>query len=142
MGLVIDTSILIAAEKGEIDFSKWQSHGDAYISSVTITELLIGVHRADSKERRIKRSAFVEHIIASIAALPFAEEEARIYAQILKNLFDKRVTIGVHDMLIGATAIANGYPVLTANESDFKRIDGLEVITLAKLKATRRTNNK
>jgi predicted nucleic acid-binding protein len=128
MGLVIDTSVLIAAERGEVDFAQWQSYGDAYISSVTITELLIGVHRANTEERRIKRSAFVEHIIGSLTSLVFGEEEARVYAQILKNLFDQGITLGVHDMLIGATAIANGYPVLTMNESDFKRITGLEVI--------------
>ena len=111
-----------------MDFAQWQSYGDAYISSVTITELLIGVHRANTEERRIKRSAFVEHIIGSLTSLVFGEEEARVYAQILKNLFDQGITLGVHDMLIGATAIANGYPVLTMNESDFKRITGLEVI--------------
>ena len=87
MGLVIDTSVLIAAERGEVDFAQWQSYGDAYISSVTITELLIGVHRANTEERRIKRSAFVEHIIGSLTNLVFGEEEARVYAQILKNLF-------------------------------------------------------
>lgn len=134
MGLVIDTSVLIAAERGEVDFFKWESYGEAYISSITITELLMGVYRANTDERRIKRSAFVEHIIGSFSALIFGEEEARVYAQVLKNLFDQGVTLGVHDMLIGATAIANGYPVLTMNESDFKRIPGLEVVTLKKAK--------
>ncbi len=132
MGLVIDTSVLIAAERGEVNFAQWESYGDAYISSITISELLIGVYRANTEERKIKRSAFVEHIISSLSSLAFGEEEARVYAQILKNLFDKGITLGVHDMLIGATAIANGYPVLTTNESDFKRISGLEVLTIKK----------
>lgn len=130
MGLIIDTSVLIAAEKGEVDFSLWKDRGEAYISSITITELLIGVYRADTEARKIKRSAFVEHIISGITSLVFGEEEARVYAQILKNLFDKNITLGVHDMLIGATAIANGYSVLTINANDFKRIAGLEVITV------------
>ena len=130
MGLIIDTSVLIEAERGKIDFNKWKNYGDAYISSITITELLIGVHRANTDERRIKRSAFVEHIIGSFSAVVFGEEEARVYAQILKNLFDQGVTLGVHDMLIGSTAIANGHAVLTMNESDFRRITGLEVITV------------
>ncbi len=132
MGLVIDTSVLIAAERGEVNFAQWESYGDAYISSITISELLIGVYRANTEERKIKRSAFVEHIISSLSSLAFGEEEARVYAQILKNLFDKGITLGVHDMLIGAPAIANGYPVLTTNESDFKRISGLEVLTIKK----------
>jgi len=131
MGLVIDTSVLIAAEKGEVDFSLWQSYGEAYISSITVTELLIGVHRANTEERKVKRSAFVEHVISKIANLAFGEGEARIYAQLLRNLLNQGVTLGVHDMLIGATAIARGYPVLTMNIVDFKRIPGLEVIEVA-----------
>ena len=130
MGLVIDTSVIIATEKGKIDFTKWQEYKEAYISSITVTELLVGVDRADTEARRIKRSAFVEHIISSIAILPFDFEEARIYAKVLHNLFTEKVTIGTHDMIIGATAIANGYPVLTVNPKDFKRIKGLSVLSI------------
>jgi tRNA(fMet)-specific endonuclease VapC len=128
MGLVLDTSVLISAEKGEVDFSLWQDYGEAYISSITLTELLVGVHRANTEERKVKRSAFVEHVISKIANLAFGEEEARIYAQLLRSMFEQGITLGVHDMLIGATAIARGYPVLTMNTADFRRIPGLEVI--------------
>ena len=128
MGLILDTSVLIAAEKGEVDFSLWQDYGEAYISSITLTELLVGVHRANTEERKVKRSAFVEHVISKIANLAFGEEEARTYAQLLRSLFEQGTTLGVHDMLIGATAISRGYPILTMNIADFKRIPGLEVI--------------
>jgi len=47
MGLVLDTCILIHAERHEaLDFSPWASHGDAFISAITVSELLVGVHRA------------------------------------------------------------------------------------------------
>ena len=130
MGIVIDTSVIIATERQDIDFNKWQQYESAYISSLTITELLMGVHRAKSSKIKVKRSAFVEHIIGSISSLPFAEEEARVYAEILNDLFKRGITLGVHDMIIGATAIANGYPVLTMNEKDFKRIPGVEVLSI------------
>lgn len=91
---------------------------------------MVGVYRANTEERKMKRSAFVEHIISSITSLPFQEEEARIYAQILALLYNKNISLGAHDLMIGATAIANGYAVLTANENDFTRITGLEVISL------------
>ena len=132
MGIIIDTSILISAEKQQIDFEKWSNYESAYISSVTITELLMGVHRATSSKLRIKRSAFVEHIIGSIASIAFGEEEARVYAQILDDLYKNKITIGTHDMIIGACAIAHGYPVLTMNAKDFERIPGLEVLSVVK----------
>lgn len=130
MGLVIDSSVIIAAERQKIDFSNWAQYEQSYISAITVTELLIGVSRADNEERRIKRSAFVEHVISSITVLSFGIEEARIYNQILYNLFKKNITLGVHDMLIAATAIAAGYPVLTANGQDFNRIKGLKVLEI------------
>ena len=53
-----------------------------------------------------------------------------MYAEILSDLSKKGITLGTHDMIIGATAIANGYPVLTINEKDFKRIPGVEVLSI------------
>ena len=130
MGIIIDTSVLIAVERQKIDFNQWQQYESAFLSSITITELLIGVHRAANAKIKIKRSAFVEHIIASISCLSFGEKEARIYAQILNELYRKNITIGTHDMQIAATAIAKGYAVLTMNEKDFSRIAGLEVLVV------------
>jgi predicted nucleic acid-binding protein len=130
MGIIIDTSVLIATEREDIDFNTWQKYDSAYISSITINELLVGVHRAKSSKIRVKRSAFVEHIINSISNLSFGEEEARVYSQILDDLYKRNITLGSNDMIIGATAITSGYPVLTMNEKDFKRIPGLEVLSI------------
>lgn len=73
MGLLLDTGVLIRAERGgkaNLDFSRWSHHGDAAISVVTASELLVGVHRATPKDRRIRRSATVE---AMLAALPILD---------------------------------------------------------------------
>lgn len=127
---MLDTSILISAEKNKIDFTPWETYGEIFISAITVTELLVGVHLANTEERRIKRSAFVENIINSITALPFRAEEARIHAQVLSGLLKKGITIGAHDLIIAATAIANSHAILTKNEFDFNRIPGLKVLTL------------
>jgi tRNA(fMet)-specific endonuclease VapC len=67
VGLILDTCILIRAERGySLDFSPWVHYGDAFISAITVSELLVGVHRADSDARRIRRSAFVEAILARL----------------------------------------------------------------------------
>ena len=49
MGLLIDTGVLIRIERSvavPLDFSPWERYGDAAISVVTASELLVGVHRA------------------------------------------------------------------------------------------------
>lgn len=132
MGLILDTCILIRAEKqvDSINFDKWQSHEEAYISAVTVSELLIGVHRANTEARRLKRSAFVEAIINEIPIIDFTPEVARIHAEIYAYLASKGKLIGAHDLIIGATALTHGYSLLTTNEQEFSRIPGLNVLSL------------
>jgi tRNA(fMet)-specific endonuclease VapC len=60
MGLIIDTSLLIAAERGGFDmeaFLEAETPMEAvFITSLTVSELLHGVYRA-MPERRARREA-------------------------------------------------------------------------------------
>ena len=71
MGLILDTNILIRAERaaGGLDFSSFERFGDAYLSVITVSELLVGVHRADSEARRLRRSAWVSRGVRASAAM-------------------------------------------------------------------------
>ncbi|QQV74848.1 tRNA(fMet)-specific endonuclease VapC [Rickettsia tillamookensis] len=129
MEVVIDTSILVDLERGRLTYKVLEEYEQCYISPITLTELLIGADRADNENRRIKRLVFIEYIINSLIILPFKAEEARIYAKIIDNLRKEKITIDTNDMLIATTAITHGYPLLTLNMKDFKRIQGLEVLT-------------
>ncbi len=129
MGLILDTDVLIRAEKvtDPIDFGKWSHHGEAFISAITCSELLVGVHLANTEARRLKRAAFVEGLLRALSALPFDIDVARVHAQLIASL-PRRVTLGAHDLIIGATALRYGYPVLTGNAKDFQRMPGITVI--------------
>lgn len=129
MGLLIDTDVFVLAERAgkTIDFSAWSRYGSAYISSITVSELLVGVHKASTPTRRRSREAFVEAIIANIPALAFSSESARVHARMVAAL-PSNVTIGAHDALIGAQALEHGHALLTNNARDFDRLPGLEVV--------------
>lgn len=129
MGLILDTGVIIRAEKAksEIDFDRWADQGDAHISAITVSELLVGVHRADSSARRTRRNAFVEAVLARLPALDFTAEIARVHAEIVAALVGRGQRIGAHDAIIAATALFHGYAVLTTNASEFQRVEGLEV---------------
>lgn len=130
MGLVLDTCILIHAERhGALDFSPWASHGDAFISAITVSELLVGVHRADSDARRARRSAFVEAILAQLPALDFTTETARVHAGLFATLSQQGQMIGAHDLIIAATALLHDCVVLTTNAAEFAQVPGLDVLT-------------
>lgn len=129
MGLLIDTDVLILADRRRVglDFSPWQSYGSAYISAITASELLVGVLRAQTEAQRARRTAYVEGILAAIPALPFDLETARVHARLLADL-PKNETVGAHDLLIAATALRHGFPVLTNNGRDFRKLAGVMVL--------------
>ena len=129
MGLILDTDVLIRAGKqaAETDFTRWASHGEAYISAITCSELLAGVHRANTPARRARRSAYVEALLARLPILAFDATVARTHAQLLGAL-SRNFTIGAHDLIIGATALAHGFALLSANVADFGRMPGLVVV--------------
>lgn len=129
MALLIDTDVLVLAERSKtsLDFSRYAEYGDAYISVVTASELLVGVHRAPDAAIRSRRLAFVEGILSALAALPVDVETARIHAQLVAQI-PRNETVGAHDALIGATALRHGHAVLTNNGKDFRKLPGLLVI--------------
>lgn len=131
MGLILDTCVFIDIERNHktIDFGQWKSYGNAFISAITVSELLMGVQMANTAARRLKRSAFVEAILAKIPAIDFTEEIARLHAEIYATLAKEGKMIGAHDLIIAATALTHDYPVLTQNKSEFSRVPGLTVLS-------------
>jgi tRNA(fMet)-specific endonuclease VapC len=100
---------------------------DTALAAITASELLVGVYRADSPQRRRRREALIEGILERIPVLPFDLEVARTHARISVQLAAAGQPIGTHDLLIAATALAHGYSVLTYNLRDFQRVPGLFV---------------
>ncbi len=130
MGLMVDTNVFIRLEKsGEtLDFSRWESSEKAFASVVTASELLMGVHRADSEVRRQRRSVFVEAVISGVAVLDFTLGAARIHTELYAALAKKGQLIGAHDLIIAATARWHNLSLLTDNVNEFSRVPGLRVI--------------
>ena len=64
------------------------------------------------------------------AAIPFDLVTPCVHASLWAGLTAKGVSVGAHDLLIGATAIAAGYRVATRDRRSFGRIPGLEVVIL------------
>jgi tRNA(fMet)-specific endonuclease VapC len=130
MGLVIDTDVWVLADKsgGALNLARWAQHGGAFMSAVTASELQVGVERANTAQRRARRGAFVENILASVPILDFSAAVARTHARMLAAL-PRTVTAGAHDALIAATALHHGHAVLTRNVADFRIFAGLNVET-------------
>lgn len=130
MGVILDTSVLIKAERQELEidwFTENREEESFGLSVITVAELLNGVHRADSTKRRLKRSAYVEKVIELFSVYVFEISTARIYSEIWSDLSRKGMQIGAHDLIIGSTALSLGFSVATFNLRHFERIEGLNV---------------
>ncbi len=129
-GWLIDTSVLVDAERGRGALERVPEEAGHAISVITVSELLHGVHRAPDDARRTQRRAFVEHVLAELEMLPATAEVARIHAEVWAQLEGSGEVIGAHDLWIAATALAHGMRIATANVSEFERVPGLDVLAV------------
>jgi tRNA(fMet)-specific endonuclease VapC len=131
VGALIDSSVLIDIERGLFDLDRLPADAadeDIAISAVTAAELLHGVHRASKGRIRARREAFVERLLEAWPVLPFDLIAARIHAKLWAELAAKGVSIGAYDLMIGATAVANGLHLITRDKRSFPKIPGLQVL--------------
>jgi len=130
MGVLIDASILIEAERGRIDLAAHASRradDHAFLSVVTASELLHGVHRAADARLRARRAAYVEGVLQRFPTLDVDLRTARAHARLWGELAASGVRVGAHDLWLAATAIAHGLVLVTGNLREFGRVPGLDV---------------
>ena len=133
MAALIDSSVLISAEKGELDLDRLVAqHGETQLAlaAVSASELLHGIHRLRASSRKIRAEAWVEAILAALPVLPFDLACARAHARLGAGLARKGVSVGAHDLLIAASAMALGCAVITKDRRSFPRIPDLDVVLL------------
>lgn len=137
MGVIIDSSILIAGERRKD--SVWEvlerveavcGKTAAALSAVTAVELTHGIYRAKTDAHRLRRQNFVEELYQAVAVYPLTLQVARLAGRIHGEQMGQGVSIDFPDLLIGATALHLGFDVATINVKHFQRIPGLTVITL------------
>jgi tRNA(fMet)-specific endonuclease VapC len=131
LGLLIDSSSLIAAERGALDLeAALADHLDdeVAIASITASELLHGVHRLKGGVKQAKAERFVERLLDRIAVIPFDLEVARVHARLGAELATKGAPVGAHDLIIASTAVAIDFAVATRDLRSFPRITGLTLL--------------
>lgn len=129
MGVLIDTSVLVAIERGVLEITDVVHSDTQYsISVVTAAELLHGVHRAGGR-RAQARSAYVEGLLGEFAPIPITLPIARAYASASAELVRRGTPVDANDLWIGATAIAEGLEIASL-DGDFDRIPGVRRLKL------------
>ena len=137
LGLVLDSSVLIAAERRKLTAAQaienvQRAIGEApvVLCAVTVAEIGHGIYRATSPEARQRRRAFLDDLKAAVPIYPLTESTAEIIARIGGEQAAKGINLPLGDLMIGACALELGYAIGTSNARDFNRIPGLQLISL------------
>ncbi len=135
MGVILDSSVAIRAERRRINETELLRQvkavtGDQILglSTIGVTELVHGIFRADTLLRSVERRAFLNELLKDLPVYDYTLEVAWLAGRIDGEQRAIGNTIPMVDLMIGATALFNGFSLLTTNLRHFRMIPGLQVI--------------
>jgi len=121
---VLDTSVVINLD----DLDPSQLPLEVAVSAVTMAELAAGPHTTTDPNVKGRHQDRLQRAEAAFDPLPFDGDAARAYGRVFAVVVAAgRKARGARavDLLIAATALANGLPLYTRNGDDFVGLDGL-----------------
>jgi tRNA(fMet)-specific endonuclease VapC len=132
VGLVIDTSALVAAERsGGGLVAALSSVGEEAVAlpAIVYAELLAGVSLADTPARAAARRAKIDALTRRVPVVPFDRAAAERWAEIFAALQRAGTPIPANDLAIAATALELDFGVLVGprDEAHFRRVAALRV---------------
>jgi len=87
---------------------------------ITAFELRSGARTSNQRKE-------IDTLLDAMTLLPFGPEEARVAADLRRQLESQHRAIGMADYMIAAVCIANDGILLTGNRKHFERIEGLKL---------------
>jgi tRNA(fMet)-specific endonuclease VapC len=128
MDYLLDTNACIALINGtpapvRANLKRATTAGRIFVSSIATFELWYGVGKSARQDFNRKR---LETFLAGpIIVLPFEDEDAQAAGSIRASLEVAGKSIGAYDVLMAGQALRHQLTLVTANVSEFSRVDGL-----------------
>lgn len=98
--------------------------GEIGASTITVSELEYGASKSGNPDLNRQR---VQEFLLPFDILPYDEVAADSYGDIRFRLEQRGEPIGPLDLLIAAHALSRGLILVTNNEKEFRRVEGLVV---------------
>ena len=142
MGVVVDTSALVAAEHRAADGAPSPAVWDRFLGrlaaetavlpAAVYAELLVGVLLADSPPRAAARRTRIDALAVRVPVVEFGVTIAKEWARLFATLSRVGQLIPANDLAVAATATHLGFTVLVgpSDERHFRRVEGLDVEVL------------
>jgi tRNA(fMet)-specific endonuclease VapC len=94
------------------------------LCSITKAGLYHGAYRSARREANLR---VLRRFFQEFATSPFDEKGEEVHGVVRANLALAGTLIGPNDLLIAATALANGVTIVTHNTGEFGRAQGLRI---------------
>jgi len=123
---LLDTSVVV--DHDLVDPARLPD--ESAIAAVTLAELAAGPHATRDEQERARRQDRLQWAAATWDPLPFDADAARAYGRVFAatRAAGRSSRARLADLLIAATAAANGLPLYTRNPSDFTGLDDIVTV--------------
>jgi tRNA(fMet)-specific endonuclease VapC len=121
-----DICIYIIKQKPESVFNhlKLLEPWQLAMSAITFAELMNGAKKSQHVQENVTKLNVLAELLN---ILPFDRRAADFYGDVRSSLEKRGQIIGSNDLLIAAHALSLGLILVTNNEKEFKRVDGLKI---------------
>jgi len=127
MRYLLDTNVCVDVFRGRADVMdrlRKSSPEDIAVSTITSYELYTGVEKCRQPDREREK---VRLLLGTIHELPFLGPTALTAARVRASLEAQGCSIGPYDVLLAGHALSAGLILVTANTSEFSRVQGLRL---------------
>jgi tRNA(fMet)-specific endonuclease VapC len=137
MGLILDSSVVIASERRGDTVVQMLRHlasitGDqrVAVSAIGLTELIHALYRAPDASVRLRRERFIDDLLADMEVVPYTRDTALLAGKIDGEQRRNGISIPSVDLFIGATALSHNYGIATLSVRHFELIPVLQIIQI------------
>ena len=128
MGYILDTNICIyiIKKKPKVVFDRLQgiSPNQIFISTITLAELEYGIEKSSFPD---KNRIALDEFLKLFTIADFDQLATRHYGEIRSDLEKKGISIGPLDTLIAAHSKSLNLILVTNNDFEFARVEGLQI---------------
>lgn len=126
--IFVDTSIIVDVDRGKQDVielcKQFTSTNSAYISTVTVSEILTGSYLRKDYKVAVKKA---QRVLSQFRWVPLNGEAAQLVAELNAYLISKGQPIEYQDIAIAASFLLECCDVLlTENKDHFERLPNLK----------------
>ena len=131
--LILDTSVLIAYERGTVDRSSLDDD-ELAIASVSVAEYRVGIEMADTADRAAERARALVAITSAVDVLDYTQGTAAHHGRLLAHVRRSGSPRGAHDLIIAAHAAQTGRTILSRDAKvRFGELPGVSAIDAGRI---------